>query len=260
MEKKRSTEYKLAFNKYIKDLKGSNFKIKASKLRLELQFESLTDWSQVHNFEYIKKWFLKKRSNPGIKVKIIPLHECKKWSYDKKKGYFFHDSKEFFKVEGLRVQETRSREVDNWDQPILTQVGFDGGLLGIIRKRFNGIPHYLIEAKLEPGNYKYVQLSPTLQATFSNLRRAHRGRKPSFMNYFDSKRNNKNKILLKKWLSEDGGRLNYKRNLGMIIEIPEKSKINITNDFIWMSMWQIKECLKFDSWINPHIRGIISHF
>ena len=89
MEKKRSTEYKLAFNKYIKDLKGSNFKIKASKLRLELQFESLTDWSQVHNFEYIKKWFLKKRSNPGIKVKIIPLHECKKWSYDKKKGFFF---------------------------------------------------------------------------------------------------------------------------------------------------------------------------
>ena len=85
---------------------------------------------------------------------------------------YFHNSKEFFIVEGLRIKETRSREVNYWDQPILTQVGYKGGILGIIRKRFNGIPHYLIEAKLEPGNYKYVQLSPTLQATFSNLRRA----------------------------------------------------------------------------------------
>ena len=262
MKKNRSTEYKLALNKYIKNLKKSNFKITASKLRLELQFESLTDWAQVHKFEYIKKWFLKKRKKPGIKVQTIPLHECKKWNYDKKKGKYFHDSKEFFIVEGVRVKETRSREVDYWDQPILTQVGYDGGILGIVRKRFNGIPHYLIEAKLEPGNYKYVQLSPTLQATFSNLRRAHRGRKPRFMNYFENKnkKSKKNKILLKKWLSEDGGRLNYKRNLGMLVEVPENEKIKITNEFIWMSMWQIKECLKFNSWINPHIRGIIAHF
>tara|TARA_B100001013_G_scaffold341142_1_gene265265 strand:+ start:16 stop:798 length:783 start_codon:yes stop_codon:yes gene_type:complete len=260
MEKNKSPEYKLAFNKYIKNLKGSNFKIKASKLRLELQFESLNDWSQIHKLEYIKKWFLQKRKKPGIKVKRIPLHECKKWSYEKKKGKYFHDSREFFFVEGLRIKETRSREVDYWDQPILTQVGYKGGILGIIRKRFNGIPHYLIEAKLEPGNYKYVQLSPTLQATFSNLRRAHRGRKPKFMNYFESNKNKKHEILLKKWGAEDGGRLNQKRNLSMLVEVPESEKINITNNFIWMSMWQIKECLKYDSWINPHIRGIISHF
>ena len=76
MEKNKSPEYKLAFNKYIKNLKGSNFKIKASKLRLELQFESLNDWSQIHKLEYIKKWFLQKRKKPGIKVKRIPLHEC----------------------------------------------------------------------------------------------------------------------------------------------------------------------------------------
>ena len=37
MKKNRSTEYKLALNEYIKNLKKSNFKITASKLRLELQ-------------------------------------------------------------------------------------------------------------------------------------------------------------------------------------------------------------------------------
>ena len=260
MKNKVQNIYKIELEKYIKNIKKSKININASKLRLELQFESLSDWSQIHNFGYIKKWFNQKRKKPGIKVQRIPLHECKKWSYDKKKGNYFHNSKEFFIVEGLRIKETRSREVNYWDQPIVTQVGYKGGILGIIRKRFNGIPHYLIEAKLEPGNYKYVQLSPTLQATFSNLRRAHRGRKPRFMNYFENKKNKKNKILLKKWGAEDGGRLNRKRNLSMLVEIPENEKIKVTNEFIWMSMWQIKECLKFDSWINPHIRGIISHF
>ena len=260
MKNKVQNIYNIELEKYIQNIKRSNVDIMLSNDRLEFQFESLTDWAQVHKFEYIKKWFLKKRKNPGIKVTMIPLDECKKWSYDKKKGNYFHNSKEFFVVEGLRIKETHSREVDCWDQPILTQVGYRGGILGIIRKRFNGIPHYLIEAKLEPGNYKYVQLSPTLQATFSNLRRAHRGRKPKFMNYFESNKNKKHKILLKKWGAEDGGRLNQKRNLSMLVEVPESEKINITNDFIWMSMWQIKECLKYDSWINPHIRGIISHF
>ena len=260
MKNKVQNIYNIELEKYIQNIKRSNVDIMLSNDRLEFQFESLTDWAQVHKFEYIKKWFLKKRKNPGIKVKRIPLDECKKWSYDKKKGNYSHNSKEFFIVEGLRIKETHSREVDCWDQLILTQVGYRGGILGIIRKRFNGIPHYLIEAKLEPGNYKYVQLSPTLQATFSNLRRAHRGRKPKFMNYFESNKNKKHKILLKKWGAEDGGRLNRKRNLSMLVEVPESEKIKITNEFIWMSMWQIKECLKFDSWINPHIRGIISHF
>jgi len=61
------------------------------------------------------------------------------------------------------------------------------------------------------------------------------------------------------WLSEDGGRLHLKRNRGMIIEISEDRIIEVPDSFIWLSMWQIKELLKEDAWINPHIRGIISH-
>ena len=255
--KKESDDYKKGFLLYIEIIKSLNLgKINNSNLRLEIQYESLTDWSQIHSFQFVKNWFLKKRKNPSIKVKNIPLNHCRNW--EMKKGNYVHKSGEFFKVTALRVSETKSREVDEWDQPILTQVGYDGGILGLIRKRFFGVPHYLIEAKLEPGNYKFVQLSPTLQATFSNLRRAHRGRKPYFEEYFDLKRKKSRKVLYKQWLSEDGGRLNKKRNLGIIIEIPEKIKLKISKDFIWMSMWQIKESLKYNAWVNPHVRGLIS--
>jgi dTDP-4-dehydro-6-deoxy-alpha-D-glucopyranose 2,3-dehydratase len=191
----------------------------------------------------------------------LPMNEVKGWHIDEKTGNIYHESKDFFTIHGIRVV-TNSREVaGGWDQPILEQVGYDGGLLGIVRKRFDGIPHYLCEAKMEPGNYGKVQLSPTLQATFANIKKSHEGRKPHFVDFFEDVNNyNGFEVLFDAWLAEDGGRLHLKRNRGMLIEIPEEFNLEIPNDdFIWLSLYQIKELLKEDAWINPHIRGILAH-
>ena len=92
-----------------------------------------------------------------MRIEIIPLNECKDWTVNNDR--VFHNDEEFFSLEGLRVKNTKTREVYfGWDQPILKQVGFDGGILGLLRKRFNGIPHYLVEAKAEPGNPNFVQI------------------------------------------------------------------------------------------------------
>ena len=69
MKNKVRNIYKIELEKYIQNIKRSKVDIKISRNRLEFQFESLSDWSQVHKLEYIKKWFLKKRKKPGIKVK-----------------------------------------------------------------------------------------------------------------------------------------------------------------------------------------------
>ena len=37
-----------------------------------------------------------------------------------------------------------------------------------------------MQARFEPGNYGPIQISPTLQATFSNLNQEHGGRKPHY--------------------------------------------------------------------------------
>ena len=230
--------------------------------RLESQFESLQDWSLFHDVHEVEEWFLNKRAKCPMEVIDSPLNEVKGWHIDEKTGEISHNSGEFFKIHGVRVAFTTDREVggNGWDQPILTQIGFDGGLLGIIRQRIDGIPHYLIEAKAEPGNYEKLQLSPTLQATFSNLKAAHKGRRPHFADYFEHPDNFDFKVLYDAWLSEDGGRLHLKRNRGMLIEIPEGYKIEIPNDnFIWLSLYQIKELLNKNAWVNPHIRGIIAH-
>lgn len=230
-----------------------------ASLRLETQFESLRDWSCFSSLEDIEEWFLQQRKQCTMMVNEIPLTSMQGWTTNPKTGDIEHNSGEFYSVRGLRISDSRTREVRGWDQPILIQVGLDGGILGILRKRFHGIPHYLIEAKAEPGNYEKIQMSPTLQATLSNLKQAHGGRRPHFADMFQVPEQHGAQILYKEWLSEDGGRLHLKRNLGMLIEVPDAVPIDVPAGFQWLSLYQIKACLKHNAWVNPHIRGIIAH-
>ena len=231
--------------------------------KLESIVEGLQDWNILHSLDEIKKWFELHRENPHMNVEQVPLNQVEGWSVDANTGNISHSSGEFFVINGARITSSVNREVGTkgWDQPMLEQIGHDGGILGLVRKRINGIPHYLVEAKAEPGNYKIIQMSPTLQATFSNLKMAHGGSKPKFAELFEAPENfdGKVKVLYKAWLSEDGGRLFNKRNLGMMIEVDADMELEIDNNFIWVSLYQIKELLHEDAWVNPHIRGIIAH-
>lgn len=224
-------------------------------------FESINDWSTFYTLDQVKEWFGNKRKNSTLQVVDIPLKDVAGWNVDEDTGNISHKSNDFFTIHGVRVS-SKNREVSvSWDQPILEQVGYDGGLLGIVRKRFDGIPHYLCEAKEEPGNYGKVQISPTLQATFANLNQAHGGRKPNFSDLFINREHNPEiTILFDAWLAEDGGRLHLKRNRGILIEVSDELEINLPNDnFIWLSLFQIKQLMKEDAWINPHVRGIMAH-
>jgi oxidase EvaA len=228
---------------------------------VEGSFEGFNDWSLFSSLGEIKQWFLNKRKFPPVTVKEISINQMKSWNVDAVSGNIYHDSEDFFIIRGLRVEIETRETLGGWDQPIVEQVGYDGGLLGIMRKRFLGVPHYLCEAKIEPGNYELVQLSPTLQATFANLNQKHNGRKPYFSEYFDGTKGKTNsKVLFDSWLAEDGGRLYKKRNRAMLIEVHEDDEVALPNDnFCWVSLYQIKQMLKEDSWINPHIRGILAH-
>jgi oxidase EvaA len=240
--------YKKELKKYFRNVSS-----KLSDDVLEFHFECLQDWSVLHTIDEIEEWYTKKVNSQSMTVTEIPLKDCDMWEMDDNKIY--HQTSEFFTVKGYRIKSNK-REVDGWSQPMIEQVGKDGGILGIVRKRFDGIPHYLLEAKFEPGNTNLVQISPTLQATFSNINAAHLGNRPHYLKYF--LKPDKHKIHFSNWLSEDGGRFLDKRNLNMLIEVVDPFEV-VNDNFIWMSMYQIKECLRKDSWVANSVRSIISH-
>ena len=225
--------------------------------RIETMVESIRDDNQLYKLDHIVKWFNEKRKNSDMEVKEISINELEKWNVNEKTGNISHETGGFFEVIGVKVSNTFDREVGKkgWSQPIIAKN--PGGILGILIKKINGIPHFLLQAKAEPGNIGKLQLSPTLQATTSNLLKAHGGIRPKFSEYFDNPK--KVKIVYAKWQSEDGGRFHLKSNYNMIVEVDEDEELDIPDSFIWVTLYQIKQLLKIENFVGPHIRGIISY-
>ena len=114
--------------------------------------------------------------------------------------------------------------------------------------------NYLLWAKFEPGTIAGLQLSPTLEATESNLKRAHGGKKPLFAEYFEG--GGRGKVLVSVVEVEDPGRFYHKTNRCMIVEAPENEEIAIPEDYIWLTLNQIKKLLKIDNVVNALARCV----
>jgi len=252
------SEYETELNKYLTFLKKNKYEVDNFS---EFKFESIVDFSLKGSGKDLLDWYWYFVKVSTMKAKQIPLSECKEWSINNETGSITHSSGEFYRIEGYRITGTNSREVQTgWDQPFLTQQGFDGGILGLIRQRFGGMPYYLIEAKEEPGNYNIVQISTTVQATFSNLKRAHKGSQTHYSDLFLNPEKHPVKILFDQWTSEDGGRLFNKRNRSMLLEYDENIELKLVSDrFKWVSLYQLKKIIKEqNAMVAPHIRGIVS--
>jgi oxidase EvaA len=225
--------------------------------RIRTMLESIRDDNQINKLDYIIEWFNKKREESDMIVEEIGVKDLEKWNIDEKTGNLSHNSKGFFEIIGIKVSNTFDREVgkEGWTQPMIAKN--PGGILGILMKKINGTPHYLLQAKAEPGNIGKLQLSPTLQATTSNLLKAHGGKRPLFAEYFDE--TNNPKIIYAKWQSEDGGRFHLKSNYNMIVEIDKDKELDVPDYFIWITLYQIKQLIKIENFVGPHVRGIISY-
>ena len=72
-----------------------------------------------------------------------------------------HDEERYFSVVGVHVQAT-NREVASWDQPLVQST--EQGLIGFLAKRIGDVPHFLVQAKVEPGNPEVVAVGPRSSA------------------------------------------------------------------------------------------------
>jgi len=229
-----------------------------SEYEIEKIIEKIYCTNLIIEKEEADLWIDEIKKNSETTVEEINLNESEKWNVDNN-GNITHDTGKFFKIIALRTKNSKSREVGEkgWDQPIIAEVSKDGGILGLLRAYIQGLPHYLVEAKFEPGNYGFIQLSPTLQATFSNIEKAHGGRTPNYYEFFEDFQSNKENYLFNQWLNEDGGRLNQKRNRGLVKNINYDEVGELKENFIWLSFNQVDQYIKEGKLVNPHLARLI---
>ena len=223
----------------------------SDNLRLADSLAALTGPSG--SVEDIRAWVTKRNDAVKVAVDLVDFSSLRQWTFDPSTGDLEHESGCFFAIRGVSVNTEGYFPSDKrWQQPIIDQP--EVGFLGIIAQERNGVLCFLLQAKIEPGNLNHVQLSPTLQATRSNYMRIHGGRTPLFLEYFHEAE--KHKIWLDQLQSEQGGRFLHKRNRNIIIEVTEP--IPDHEDFIWVTLGQLKTLMTYDNVVNMDTRTVIS--
>lgn len=201
----------------------------------------------VNSFDDILLWIRDKNDKLVVKMSKINLKESKSWFLDDS-GMIVNKNSSFFKIGGLKT----ITDSGVFEQPIIHQDEI--GYLGIICKPINGIIHFLMQAKIEPGNVNKVQISPTIQATKSNFEQKHGGKKPNYLDYF--KNPNDSTIIVDQIQSEQAERFWGKRNRNIILYT--EKEIDVLPSHMWMTLGQIKELMKIDNLVNMDTRTVLS--
>ena len=208
-----------------------------------------TDDRSLHTDGEIMAWLSGRKQSLDVRIRMISLEECAPWYYDDAEGTIRNRDGSFFRIAGVEAElpgEGRTA------QPIILQPEI--GYLGIVCRKFGGVWHFLMQAKIEPGNINYVQISPTIQATKSNFTRRHGGKEPPYLDLF--RRMRREDILVDQIQSEQSSRFLGKRNRNVIIRTEED--IPELPSHRWMTLRQIQACMRVDNLVNMDTRTVLS--
>ena len=231
-----------------------NFKRDLKKLKKFKQELEKFSYLEETNIKTILTWVKKRQKNIKTISKIINLKDCKDWHRDKNDN-LYHKSQQFFKVKGVVTKGALGREINSWTQPILTQK--HGGVLAFITRQTKNFGiQFLIDAKIEPGDDSIIKISPSFQATQSNMNRAHGGKRP---NFYDIIMQSKGAELVYYTIhNEEGARFWKKSNWNVIVKLKDPFDKRIKgNNYKWVSLAQLKKLALIDSCVNPFVKTIL---
>ncbi len=202
-----------------------------------------------NNTAELLEWINELNKTVHVSIRKNRLSDSDFWFYDAERGEIANKNRSFFTVKGLR------KTVDGQvvlEQPVIIQDEI--GYLGIICKDFDGETHYLMQAKIEPGNINKIQISPTIQATKSNFTQKHGGKRPAYLDWFINA--SKHRVIVDQIQSEQSSRFYKKRNRNIVIKIEED--IEVLPSHRWMTLRQIKELMRYDNLVNMDTRTVLS--
>lgn len=203
----------------------------------------------LHNMSQILSWLSGLKSRYDLFVSNKPIDMLEDWHRNEKE--IANNDNKYFRVIGVKVSIS-NREVTSWCQPLVQPL--QQGLCAFIVRKIGGIYHFLVQAKLECGNYDVMELAPTVQCLTGNVFAAEK--KPPFVDYV--LKASKEQIRYDVLQSEEGGRFFREQNRNMIVEAGKDFPKELPEHYIWMTLHQINNFLKFNNYLNIQARSILS--
>lgn len=219
-----------------------------SDFAISLAISSHPNSRALHTVEELLQKITKEKFEIIMERQLIPLKEVARWMRTKKE--IFHEKGKYFSVIGVRIK-TESREVSSWDQPIIKQQ--DPGIVGFIVKEIKGVLHFLVQLKMESGVMDLLEIAPTVQCITDNYTPDDM---PLYTNRFLNRRGLT--TIVDSYQSEEGGRF-YQESNHNIVLLANKSFPDVAPPlFMWLTLRQLKEFIKFNNFINIEARSLLA--
>ncbi|MBI4779022.1 NDP-hexose 2,3-dehydratase family protein [Candidatus Falkowbacteria bacterium] len=182
-----------------------------------------------------KDFYQEQVEKSTMQVREVPVTNIRIWGIQPH-GNLARPDGMFFIIAGLTIfmGDPEQREVPNWDQPIIKEIG--RGCVGLIKAK--GEDKFLVQFKAEPGNITPGKVLPNspLSASESNLKAAHGGKRPPFAEYAE------NPEIQWYAIPQDGGKYLGKVNKYSIIEV-DPAKIAVPGNCLWVTKQDCREML-----------------
>ena len=190
------------------------------------------------------------KSRYELLVDKIPLKTVNDWVVTKDE--IVRLDRRYFRVLGVNVTIS-NREVATWCQPIVQPM--QEGLCVLFAQKRKGILHFLMQAKVECGNFDVVEFAPTIQCLTGDFRKV--AQPPRFVREFLDG-SIRGRVLFDTKQSEEGGRFYHEQNRNVIVLLDEDVQLEDQDNFIWLTLGQIKEFLRFNNYLNIQVRSLIA--
>lgn len=209
---------------------------------------SITNHEHTSTRDHLS-WLTNLKAKYDLNVTTCPINDMPGWK--KTDWEIVREDGKYFKIIGVNVTIS-NREVASWCQPLVQPM--QDGLCAFIVKKIDGVYHFLVQAKLECGNFDVMELAPTVQCLTGNAQTAKV--KPIFYDYIMNAR--KDQIHIDALQSEEGGRFYHEQNRNLIIEADEDFPLDLPPHFTWMTLRQMYNFLRFNNYLNIQARSLIS--
>lgn len=208
-----------------------------------------TNHSYISTREHLS-WLTNLKARYDLFVNYCPIVGMPEWK--KTEMEIVRDDKKYFRIIGVNVTIS-NREVSSWCQPLVEPM--QQGLCAFIIKKIHGVYHFLVQAKLECGNFDVMELAPTVQCLTGNVH-AENVHKPEFADYILNV--GREHVIFDTLQSEEGGRFYKEQNRNMIVEVGDDFPLELPPRYTWMTLRQIYKFLRFNNYLNIQARSLIS--
>ena len=202
-----------------------------------------------------------------VRISTLPLNQLVDWSID---DYGITSRKKASFMVRYYDIEISGREVQSWTQPLFKAIG--NAIFGLItRKTEQGI-QYLVRIKPEIGSFDRLELGPSIQWEPSHDEKQDDAVESFFRGYLgaginvNAKSGKKSQtgstgrkgIITDVLLSEEGGRFYHEQNRNVIIEITDKTLLNLPAGYFWTEYSTLNFLMQVNNCLNIQLRNLLS--